>query len=264
MSPLSYQTVLLTGASGGIGSEIAELLLKEKCRIGLVGRCPEKMQQLRKRFISHAENICIIHGNINDPQQRKQMLEQMQSRFGAIDILLNAAGAMDFTRFEQQDESRIEQIIQTNTLAPMKLCQEVLPIMHAQGQGHIVNIGSIFGSIGFAYFTTYSASKFALRGFSEALRRELADSPIKVSYIAPRAVRTRLNSEKTYAMAEAVKMNMDSPDKVAQQIVGAIKKQRKDVFLGFPEAFFVRVNAILPRLVDFVTKKQNRIAEKFV
>jgi len=100
--------------------------------------------------------------------------------------------------------------------------------------------------------------------FSEALRRELADSPIKVSYIAPRAVKTSLNSKAVYAMAGQVKMNMDSPELVAKQIVDAIVQQRKDVFLGFPEKLFVRINALFPRLVDIATRSQNRLAKKFI
>jgi len=150
-----------------------------------------------------------------------------------------------------------------NLLAPMWLSRALLPAMQAQNSGHIVNIGSIFGSIGFAYFTTYSASKFGLRGFSEALRRELADTGIKVSYIAPRAVRTPMNNDAVMRMGEATKMNMDEPDAVVAKIIAAIETDKKDAYFGFPESLFVRINALLPRLVDGSVAAQNRIARAF-
>ncbi|RKZ97160.1 MAG: short chain dehydrogenase, partial [Gammaproteobacteria bacterium] len=107
-------------------------------------------------------------------------------------------------------------------------------------------------------------SKFALRGFSQALRRELAETAIKVSYIAPRAVKTSLNSSAVYNMADEVKMNMDTPEKVAKQIVDSILKEHKEKYLGFPESLFVRINALFPSLVDRATRGQNKIAQKYI
>jgi short-subunit dehydrogenase len=130
--------------------------------------------------------------------------------------------------------------------------------MLARGTGLIVNLGSIFGSIGFAWFASYSASKYALRGFSEALRRELHGTGVDVCYIAPRAVKTGLNSEAVYRMADATGMQMDTPEWVAKQIVRAIAGNSKDVYLGFPESLFVRINALLPRLVDLSLRGRNR------
>ena len=135
--------------------------------------------------------------------------------------------------------------------------------MLVQNSGQIVNIGSTFGSIGFAWFSAYSASKFALRGFSQSLRRELAETGIEVTYIAPRAVKTAINSQEVYDMANAVKMNMDEPGVVAQQIMTAVRRRKKECHLGFPESLFVRINAIFPGLVDRATRKQNREARKF-
>ena len=157
----------------------------------------------------------------------------------------------------------MERILKINAIAPMQLTRAVLPDMLERGSGRIVNVGSTFGSIGFACFASYSASKFALRGFSEALRREIAGSGVDVTYVAPRAVKTALNSAAVHHMADAVKMNMDPPLWVARQIVRAIEKDKKEVYLGFPESLFVRINNLLPRLVDAATRKQNRIMRRF-
>jgi len=264
MKRIRGKNVLLTGATGGIGSEVAQLLLENNCQLGLVGRSEPKLQQLNERFSRYQKQFITVQADINNTVERQLCLRHTREYFGNLDILINLAGTMDFNSFYRQDEETIEKIFHTNTLAPIKLCRDVLPSMLAANNGHIVNVGSIFGSIAFAYFTTYSASKFALRGFSEALRRELADTPIKISYIAPRAVKTSLNSKAVYAMAKEVNMTLDSPKLVAQQIVSAIANDRKDVFLGFPEALFVRINALLPRLVDFGTRNQNRVAQKYL
>jgi short-subunit dehydrogenase len=127
-----------------------------------------------------------------------------------------------------------------------------------------VNVGSMFGSIAFAWHAAYSASKYALRGFSEALRRELAGSGVGVTYVAPRAVRTPLNPPEVYRMAEQIRMKMDDPEPVARRIVEAIERDRKEAYLGFPESIFVRVNALLPRLVDRALRRQNSVMRTYM
>ncbi len=110
-------------------------------------------------------------------------------------------------------------------------------------RGQIVNVGSIFGSIGFPCFASYSASKFALRGFSEALRRELADSGVTVTYVAPRFTRTGFNHGAVARMADALRMNQDEPETVARDVVDAIERDGRNRYFGWPEKFFVRINS---------------------
>ncbi|MDX2505632.1 MAG: SDR family oxidoreductase [Gammaproteobacteria bacterium] len=263
MTTLNEQRIILTGATGGIGAELAKQLLPHGCKLGLVGRSREKLQQLAEQLDAD-DTICLIAADITASDGREQIVEQMEKNFNGYDMLINIAGIMDFTSFLEQPDERLEAVFQTNVVAPMQLCKKVLPYMLSQNKGHIVNIGSVFGSIGFAWFTSYSSSKFALRGFSQALRRELAETAIKVSYIAPRAVKTSLNSSAVYNMAEEVKMNMDDPEMVARQIIQSIIKDHKEKYLGFPESLFVRINAVLPGIVDMATRSQNKIAKKYL
>ncbi len=137
------------------------------------------------------------------------------------------------------------------------------PLLRRQPRALLVNLGSTFGSIGYPGFTAYCASKFALRGFSEALRRELADSQIKVLYIAPRATRTAMNSADVVAMNNELKVEMDDPQEVARQIVHAIATEREELYLGWPEKLFVRLNGLLPRLVDQALRKQLPVIKRF-
>lgn len=263
MTILSEQRIILTGATGGIGFELTKLLLAQGGRVGVVGRCSDKLDKMAN-MLNNNKNLCTITADITTENGRDKVIERMQKQYNGYDMLINNAGTMDFTSFIEQNDERIEATFKANVMAPMLLCKKVIPYMRSKREGHLVNIGSIFGSIGFAWFTTYSSSKFALRGFSQALRRELDGTGIKVSYIAPRAVKTSLNSKAVYNMAREVKMNMDDPEIVAKQIIRSIVRSQKDTYLGFPESIFVRINAIFPGIVDLATRSQNKIAKKHV
>jgi short-subunit dehydrogenase len=249
--------IILTGAAGGIGSETAMRLASRGARVALLGRSTEVLSELSNEINSKGGDAFYLTVNLLDVDERNVVIDQAVAKLGGVDVLVNNAGQQSFRPFAEEEPEVLEQIVQLNMMVPMLLTRRVLPVMLRQGSGHIVNIGSTFGSIAFAWFAAYSASKFGLRGFSEALRRELTDTGVKVTYIAPRAVKTKLNTDAVYRMAEEVKMNMDEPEWVADRIVASIEKERKDVYLGFPESMFVRVNALLPRLVDSALYKQN-------
>ena len=185
---LEGKNVILTGASGGIGRCLTEKLAMQDCRLLLVDRDQGILEEMRdKLHLDHA-SCHLLAADITDSQGRELIIATAQDHFGDIDVLINLAGAMYFGSYRTENEQTTETLFNVNVLAPMQLSRAALPLM--QRGSRIVNIGSIFGSIAFAYYTTYSATKFALRGFSEALRRELADSGIGVTYVAPRATRT--------------------------------------------------------------------------
>ncbi|MDX8376882.1 MAG: SDR family oxidoreductase, partial [Mariprofundales bacterium] len=260
---LQYTRILLTGAAGGIGSALAEQLGAAGARLALVDRDAETLQSncaaLREQgYEAHPMNADL--SNVNDCQAAVEVTSDI---LGGVDILINAAGLMSFTSFAEEDPMKLDLLMRVNLLAPMHLSRSVLPQMLTRNSGKIVNIGSIFGSIGFAWFAAYSSSKFGMRGFSQSLRRELADSDISISYIAPRAVNTPINTEAVMRMAEATGMQFDEADVVADRIVQAIENDEKDVYIGWPESLFVRINAILPRLVDRVLRDQNRKSGSF-
>jgi short-subunit dehydrogenase len=255
--------IILTGASGGIGSEVATLLAKNGAHIVLVDRNAETLEKIRADIAAYGTRIIIIAADLTSDTGRRLVIDQARKGLGEIDMLINLAGVMSFTDFPAEDPAITELLFKVNVLAPMQLSQALLPYMIAQGRGQIVNIGSIFGSIAFAYFATYSSTKFALRGFSEALRRELEGTGINVTYIAPRAARTAFNTGAINKMSSAVKMNMDSPATVATHIIRAIEKDSKDYYIGWPESLFVRINALFPRVVDQAVKKQNQITRDF-
>lgn len=252
-------SILLTGASGGIGQQLAEHLCAGGARVLLVGRQAERLEALVARCQGRAESVC---ADITESAGREAVL-QAARRFGGINLLINAAGVNHFSLLEQHDEEALAALVQLNVTATLQLTHRLLPMLRQQSQAMVVNIGSTFGSIGYPGFAAYCASKFALRGFSEALRRELADTRVKVMYVAPRATRTSMNEQSVVAMNDELKVAMDDPALVADAVIGAIVREREELYLGWPEKLFVRLNSLLPRVVDQALRKQLPIIQRF-
>ncbi|WP_456372355.1 SDR family oxidoreductase [Thiolapillus sp.] len=260
---LENARVLLVGAAGGIGRHLARELLKAGARPCLIALREQELESLRDFLGDSASQACYLAADVTDPDARQACIEMAQKQLGGVDILINLAGINAFACYEEQSPEAIERIMIVNSIAPMLITHALLPQMLKRRKGQIVNIGSTFGSIGFSCFTAYSTSKFALRGFSQALRRELADTGIEVTYIAPRGVDTPLNPPQVHAMAKEVKMAFDKPEVVASEILEAIRKGSKEKYIGFPESLFARINGIFPGVVDSSLRKQNPVMRKY-
>jgi short-subunit dehydrogenase len=228
--------ILLTGGSGAMGRLIAADIRKQGGRVTVVDR------------VAPADGDRFIQGDLSTAEG----LEALTATVAAEpwDILINLAGIQHFGLLEAQHPDHLTATYMVNLVAPARLIHAVLPGMKARGRGQIANVGSIFGSINFAHFATYSSSKAGLRALSQALRRELIGAGVGVTYVAPRAVRTPLNSPTVNAWADLTGMQMDDPKTIARRIVQSIRDDRKDVYLGFPESLFVRLNGLAPGLVD--------------
>lgn len=243
---LDRKSILITGASGGLGALVAGQLAAEGAHVVALGR---HRPPAADGFLQH---------DLATPAGIEAAARAVEG--GRWDILINLAGVQHFGPVEAEDQEHLLAGYLVNLVAPIRLTQAVLPAMRQRGSGQIVNIGSIFGSVNFAHFATYSSAKAGLRGFSQALRREMAGTGVDVTYVAPRAVRTAMVSERVLEYAKLTQMRIDPPEATARRIVAAIRERRRDVYLGFPEAFFVRLNALLPGLVDRALSANDRKA----
>lgn len=256
--------ILITGAAGGLGQEIARQLSKHGAQLALLDRNEERLMQIRSEINQSGGRAVSILNDFSQENAAETIVQEVAQKLGDIDMLINSAGMLDFTYFAEQHPGRISQIMYVNTIVPMLLSRALLPRMLTRNAGHIVNIGSIFGSIGFPHYASYSASKFALRGFSQALRRELFDSNIQITYVAPRAIKTPINNDASTEMMRATKSTMDDPKQVAAEIIRAIIQQKDEHYIGQPESFFAWLNGVFPKLVGGGLKKPTLIARKFL
>jgi short-subunit dehydrogenase len=260
---LEHSRIVLTGAAGGIGRALALSLAQAGASLALAGRRRDALDALAAEARAAGAGAHVVVADIATAPGRAQVVEQATEALGGIDVLINNAGTLNFGPFEAEDPVLIERLFQANVLAPVLLTRALLPQLLGQGRGRIVNVGSTFGSIGFPFFASYSASKFALRGFSQALRRELAGTGIGVTYVAPRATRTDFNPANVQRMNQALKNKEDTPAQVAAAIIEALRRERDEVYLGWPEKLFVRLNALLPRMVDKALRKQQADMRRF-
>ncbi len=256
---LNNSTIVLTGASGGIGAAVANVLAQQGAKLLLVGRHADSLHALAAQL--PGEHHPVVADIASD--SGRQVIVDQCTQAGGIDLLVNLAGTLDFRLFEQQPETVIEQIITTNLLSPMLLTRHLIPLLKTRPEAAIVNVGSTFGSIGHPGFTSYCASKFGLRGFTEALRRELADTSIKVFYLAPRATATNLNSDAVTALNKALGNKTDSPQQVAAALLQLVSSNRHQHFMGWPEKLFVRINALFPGIVHSALVKKIPLIRKY-
>lgn len=251
---IAYSRILITGAAGGIGRELALALARKGASLVLLDRDAVGLESLVSEMRMKGADVRSIIADLSDSSVIKAALDEAVVCFDGLDILINNAGILDFSLYEDLAISRVELTMQINTIAPMLLSHAVLPIFKSQAKGMIVNMGSTFGSIGFPHYAPYSASKFAMRGFSQALRRELVDTGVSVLYVAPRATTTAINNDVSVDLMKKQGTQMDSSALVANKVIDAIEQERHETYIGQPESFFARLNALIPQLVDMGLK----------
>lgn len=251
---LAGARVLVTGGAGGIGSAIAAELLGAGAAVMLADVNEAALVATAERLARGPDRVVTATANLADAAGRAELCRTAIA--WGVNVLVNNAGVNHFGLYDELTPAQIAQTVSINVLAPMLLVHELLPHLQAQPEAHVLNMGSVFGNIGYPGYAAYSASKFAIRGFSEALRRELADTRVRVHYLAPRATRTPINSPAVQRMNAELKVAMDAPEVVAQAARAVLEKDVASAVVGWPEKLFARVNAALPGVVDGAIAKQ--------
>ena len=261
MNGVAGRGVLLTGASGGIGQCLALRLAEAGATVYAVGRRADALHALAARARPGAIRPVVADLATADG------IDAVRRAVGAapIPVSLLILGAADsrFGLFEHSSVVDVQAQVATNLVAPMLLVRALLPSLMRLPEAGVVGIGSTFGSLGYPGFAAYSASKFGLRGFIEALAREHADAPLRVQYLSPRATRTALNSVAVDAMNAELGVAVDDADKVAAALLEAIEAGTRRRQLGWPERLFARLNGLLPELVDRALAKQLPTVRRF-
>jgi len=243
--------VVVTGASSGIGRELTLQLGQARARLVLVARRKQQLQEVASVVERAGAEVAMAVGDITDRQVRQAALAAATDRFGGLDILVNNAGVSAFGRFERAGQDRLRRIMEVNFFAAVELTRQALPLLRVGRAPLVVNIGSILGYRALPGNSEYCASKFALRGFSEALRCELAGEGIDLLLVSPGATDTPFFDhmiEKTgripWAQAGA------APQRVVAATVRAIRQGRREIMPSASGRLLVWLNRLAPTLLD--------------
>lgn len=255
---LENRRILLTGASRGVGRELALQLARRHARLLLVARSGEVLQPLVAELVAEGANSAeALIGDVTRAEFRAEIIAKVQAEWQAIDVLVNNAGVSAHGHFDGHDEGILRKIMEVNFYAPTELTRLSLPLLAQSDDALIVNLGSILGHRGMPYNSEYSASKFALRGWSEALRTELHGRGIDVLLVSPGTIDTEFFSH-LLATSDALpwgKQKGISPAAAARQIVRAIELRRTEIYPNWRGRLLVAVNRWAPRLVDRVMNR---------
>ena len=221
------KTVIVTGASSGIGAEAARRFAAEGARVVLAARRKEAMEAVAGSMAP--DRRLIIPLDVTDTESAAGMLEQVQARFGRIDILVNNAGCHARGPVCEKETADLTRMVDVNLRAPIALCRMVLPYLKRVGGGAIVNVASLAGHVPFAGAAVYCATKFGLRMFSLSLAEELEGSGIRVSVVSPGPVDTEFFKGQIDDIADyAFSSSMSSAEQVARLILACAFDGRRE------------------------------------
>lgn len=181
------KVVVITGASSGLGKELAKIYIKKGYRLVLTGLHAEGLQEFQNK-----DNVKIIIGDLTKQETLDEIAQVVTNKFGQIDILINSAGIIYLQPFEENISEQLDQILAINLRAPILLTQKLYPFMVSKKQGLVININSTSGKEPKLHQTMYNATKFGLTGFTQSLRLEAKQHNIRVLSIHPGGIKTHL------------------------------------------------------------------------
>ena len=265
---LKDKVVLITGASSGFGEDSARLFAKEGCKVVVAARRLERLQNLAADIQDQGGEAIAVPMDVTNHDEIRLMIKTAVDLYGQIDILFNNAGFGHLNWLENLDPNRdIETQIQVNLTGLIQTTRAVLPYMLKRNSGHIINMSSVAGWIAPSTYTIYAATKFGVRGFTDALRREVQPFGIHVSGIYPGPAQTEFGQHtgnhpmKKSALRKYFRSM--SSEYVAQRVVDVARYPRRALIIPRYYRIAVLGEWLIPGFVDwvvmkFVTSKKNR------
>ena len=241
MKAIDGSLVLITGGSSGIGLAIAQQLFAQGASIVILARNQQRLDTAREKIeqqrLNPAQKLGALSADVTDEPALRQALTQLKAEYGLPDLIINCAGVARPGYAETLEPEIFRWTMDINYFGTVNVCQILLPDLIARGSGHIVNFSSLAGVIGVFGYTAYSGSKFAVRGYSEALRSEMKPKGILVSVVYPPDTDTpQLAWEDQFKPFETrVIAGSDHPlpaDKVAADVIKAIRKDKINIIPG--------------------------------
>ena len=254
---LQGKVVLITGASSGFGEDAARLFAKEGCKVVLSARRLERLQTLAADIQDQGGEALAVPVDVTEWPEIELMVQTVLDLYRKIDILFNNAGFGALNWFEKfKPERDIETMIRVNLIGTMLVTRAVLPHMLARREGHIINMASVAGLIAAPTITTYSAGKYGVRAFSDALRREVSPFGIQVSGIYPGPAKTEFGEklERTRSRETIRKIRYPhlTSEYVASQVVDVAKRPRRTLVIPWWFGIITTFDTLFPVIVDWI------------
>ncbi len=248
MNRLRNKVVLITGASSGIGSALAQVFAGEGAKLALAARSFDKLQALAS---SLGPEVLPLQADMTRPEEVRQMVRAAAEHFGRLDILVNNAGIGMYAAASEMLSEEFEQVVATNWLGPVHAMQAAIPYMRAQGGGQIINISSVAGKVAIPWMAAYCSTKFALNAFSNSLRLELAPDNIRVLTVCPGRVSTPFTANAFKGIAtRPLSPGGISAERVARATLRAALGGRREIVVPASNRIFIWLRALFPRLID--------------
>ena len=253
------KVVIVTGASSGIGAAAAREFGREGAKVVLAARRFERLQAVAHEIelMNTGAQALVVRTDISKFEDIEKLVNQTLAAFGRIDVLVNNAGFGRLDWLEKLDPMEdIKDLMDVNVMGLIQTTRQVLPVMIRQRSGSIINICSISGLVGTPTYTIYSASKHAVHGFSEALRREVKPWGIHVSLLYPGGVKTEFAQRagiKRKTNASTPNFMVLTAEQVGKAVVKLVRHPRRMWIMPWLWGFTVSLNRFLPGLVDRMT-----------
>lgn len=245
---------IVTGASSGIGRGLALALAEAGAKVVLMARREARLRELAEQIAAGGGAAEIVVGDVTEAAARQAALGRAAERFGGLDLLVNNAGVGAIGLFAEASPERLRRLMEVNFFALVEMTREALPLLRRGRRPMIVNVGSVLGHRAVGHCAEYCASKFAVRGFSEALRVELAGEGVDVLLVSPGTTETEFGDnvlERKGTPGWSGRMRYVSVESVARQTLRAIRRGSREV-IPYPGArLLVVLNALVPSVVDW-------------
>lgn len=252
------QIVLITGASSGIGKQLAIDFAHRGAQVIGCGRSIERLKEVLKEVRQISPASLMIGCDVSDPEQVHGMIGKVLSDYGHVDILINNAGIGMRKPFHETDLATIEAIMRVNYLGAVYCTHELLPSMIERGSGYVVNISSGAGKIGTLNMAAYCASKFAMNGWSESLDHELKPLGVKVSVVCPGPVDTDFSRDFHDSEPQSPPSLFVSSSAVSQAVFKVIESDRFELIMPRWLALMCWVKRLSPRLFRYLAQRRFR------